>query len=146
MAGYSLFEIQKAIDTILIADATLLSLLGTSDENSVYDNPGQITDTVIYPYVVYTSNTAVPFDTKTSNGTDATITISAYSKSGDKEEVSSIIKRLHDLLHNAQLTVQDNDSLLCRWDEFSTIEIDDNDLEIYQGSIRFRAITTEVII
>lgn len=146
MAGYSVFEIQKAIDVILTADAPLLALLGTGDSDSIYDNPGQVDfKKVKFPIVVYTGNSAVPFDTKTDNGTEALIDITAWSRSGDKEEVSNITSQIHTLLHNANLTVANNHFILCQWDGAATIDVDDNDeLVTYQGIIRFRVLTDEV--
>jgi len=145
MGGYSLFEIQKAIDAILSVDTTLLAMLGTGTKASIYDNPSQaLQDNVDFPYIVYASNTAIPFDTKTFNGTEATITISAYSETGDKEEASNIIQRLHTLLHNQDLTVEDNNLVFCLWDGLSMVEPEDDDNLILQhGVIRFRIKTTE---
>lgn len=146
MAGYSVFKIQKAMDVILIADAPLLALLGTGDADSIYDNPGQVDfKTVKFPFVVYTGNQATPFDTKTDNGTEALIDITAWSRSGDKQEVSDIISQIHTLLHNVNLAVDNNHFILCQWDGASTIDLDDTDeLVNYQGVIRFRVLTDEV--
>ncbi len=143
MAGFSAFQIQKAIDTVLSNDATLLALLGTSDDDSIYDNTSQ-TENAIYPYIVYISNTLTPFDSKTFQGSDVTFTIGAYSESGDKEEASNILERIHTLLHNSSLTVDSNDFILCQWDGLSEILVDDrNELILIQGIIRFRILTKE---
>lgn len=146
MAGYSVFEIQRAMDAILIADAPLLALLGTGDANSIYDNPGQVDfKTVKFPIIVYTGNSATLFDTKTEQGTEALIDITTWSRSGDKEEVSNIKERIHTLLHNANLAVANNHFILCQWDGPSRIIPDDTDeLVTFLGLIRFRVLTDEV--
>lgn len=147
MAGYSVFEIQKAIDTILIADSTLLALLGTGDADSIYDNPGQVDEiNVKYPYVIYGDISMTPFDTKTNNGTEALINIEAWSQSGDKKEVLGIIERLHTLLHNVNLIVENNNFVLCQMDGSpSPVNVADTDeLIVYRGIIRFRVLTDEV--
>ncbi len=147
MAGYSVFEIQKAMDTILIADATLLALLGTGDALSIYDNPGQVDESnVKYPYVIYGDISMTPFDTKTNNGTEALINIEAYSRSGDKKEVLDINKRLHELLHNANLVVENNHFILCQVDSSPAAAsiVDTDELILYRGIIRFRVLTDEV--
>ena len=114
MSGFSLNDTKIAIDNILTGDATLLALLGDGI-NGIVDNTEQ-QGGLAYPYIVYSSSTAKPWDTKTSNGTEATFTLSAFSRSGDKVVVDAIIKRIHTLLHKADLNVSGNNTILCLWD------------------------------
>ena len=145
MAGYSAFDVQKAIDAIISSDITLLALLGTGDSDSIYDNPGQVnSDDAEYPFIVYLTNTSIDWSTKTYDGSNITITLATYSRTGDKEEASNILKRLHALLHNATLSVTDNNTVLIQWDGLSEINTDDTDeLVTIEGLIRFRILTTQ---
>lgn len=142
MAGYSAIEVQRAVHAILSVDSTLLAMLGTADLNSIYDNPSQ-DESVVFPYIVYESNSAQPFDTKTTNGSEVVMNIAVYSRSGDKEEATDILARIYTLLHSASLTVSGNDFILCRWDGLSVVEVDDTEENLmFRGIIRFRILTS----
>jgi len=145
MSGFSAFEIQTAIDNVLKADAALLALLGNGVD-SIVDNPFQEEKApLVFPILVYSSLESEPFDTKTFNGTDARVLITAYSQNSDKKETSNILKRVHDLLHKATLTVPDNKFVLCRWDGLSDIVRDDSDEGVnFRGDIRFKVLTQEI--
>lgn len=144
MSGYSAFEIQKAIDTVLKADATLLALLGNGAD-SILDNPFAAEIGVgLYPVLVYSTIDTTPFDTKTFNGTDASIVLTAYSRTAGKEETANILKQVHSLLNHATLVVEDNQFILCRWDGLSDIVRDDSDEGVnFRGDIRFKVLTQE---
>lgn len=144
MSGYSAFEIQEAIDVILAGDATLLALLGNGVD-SIVDNPFQEEmSKLIFPILVYSTIESSPFDTKTFEGTDASIILTAYSRTSDKEETASILFQVHFLLNHATLTVASNDFVLCRWDGLSDIVRDDSDEGVnFRGDIRFKVITQE---
>lgn len=142
MSGFALYDVQKAVDSILIADSTLTDMLGDG-VNGIVDN-GIQTTALTFPYMVYATNFSKPFDTKDTNGAETILTISIYSKTGDKEEVGAIMNRVHVLLHNADLTVSNNSHVLCRWDDLAEILVDDSDQgRINQGVIRFRVLTTQ---
>jgi len=144
VSGYSAFEVQKAIDAVLRVDATLLGLLGNGID-SILDNPNQAEMSVVqYPTLVYSSIELTPFDTKTFEGSDVTILITAYSRSGAKKETAAILKQVHSLLNHTTLTVEDNDFILCRWDGLSDIVKDDTDQGVlFRGDIRFKVLTQE---
>ena len=144
MSGYAAFEIQEAIDVILKNDATLLALLGNGAD-SILDNPFEAERGIgVYPVLVYSTIEASPFDTKTFQGTEATIVITAYSRTGNKKETASILKQVHSLLNHATLAVADNNFVLCRWDALSDIVIDDSAEGVnFRGDIRFQVKTTE---
>lgn len=140
MAGFDLFNVQKAIDSTLTGDSTLTNLLGDG-VNGILDN-GVQTNAITYPYIVYSGSSSQNWDTKSTNGSETIITLTAYSKTGDKEEISDIISRVHELLHNSTLTVSGTNFVLCRWDGLSEIFVDDSSQgRIHQGVIRFRVNT-----
>ena len=144
MSGYSAFEIQKAIDTVLKADAPLLALLGNGAD-SILDNPFAAEIGVgLYPVLVYSTIETTPFDTKTFQGTDGSVVLTAYSRSDSKEETAAILKQVHSLLNRATLVIEDNQFVLCRWDALSDIVRDDSDEGInFRGDIRFKVLTQE---
>ena len=144
MSGYAAFEIQEAIDLILKGDATLLALLGNGAD-SILDNPFEAEiDIGVYPVLVYSTIETSPFDTKTFQGTEAAIVITAYSRTGNKKETASILKQVHSLLNHATLEVADNNFVLCRWDALSDIVRDDSAEGVnFRGDIRFQVKTTE---
>ena len=144
MSGYAAFEIQQAIDVVLSGDATLLGLLGNGSD-SILDNPHIIEQSkLVFPILVYSSIELSPFDTKTFEGTDASILLTAYSRSSDKQETASILFQVHSLLNHTTLAVTNNQFVLCRWDGLSDIVIDDSDEGVlFRGDIRFKVITQE---
>lgn len=144
MSGYATFEIQEAIDAVLSVDPTLLALLGNGVE-SILDNPfGAEVGIGQYPVLVYSTIETTPFDTKTFEGTEATMVLTAYSRTSDKKETAAILKQVHQLLNHATLNVTDNDFILCRWDGLSDIVRDDSEQGVnFRGDIRFKVITQE---
>ena len=90
MSGFSLNDTKIAIDNILTGDATLLALLGDGI-NGIVDNTEQ-QGGLAYPYIVYSSSTAKPWDTKTSNGTEATLQAKYKKVRGIKWETSKQVR------------------------------------------------------
>jgi hypothetical protein len=142
MAGFSGFEVIKAIDAVVSADATLLAMLGAGTNAGIVSNPQE--SEPAFPYIVIGDYSASAWDTKDKNGAEVLATIHAWSQSGDPEQCSNILSRLHFLLHNAQLSVASNDFLLILWDGLTDIIKDNSDgLFTYHGVIRFKCITRE---
>ena len=140
MTGFAQYEAQKGIDAILIADSTLTNMLGDG-VNGIVDN-GVQSNNIAYPYIVYTSNSSQNFDTQTTIGAEGIITMSIFGIIGDKKLINDIMKQMHVLLHNANVTVDNNDFILCRWDGLASVLVDDsNEGRINHGVIRFRLLT-----
>ena len=57
-----------------------------------------------FPYIVVTIQSA-PFDTKTSNGMEHSMQVSAFSRSGSVSEVGDIRSAVYDLLHKGESNV-----------------------------------------
>lgn len=95
-------ETQKAIYAVLNGDATLTALLGSG---KIFDH---VPDNTSYPYAVLM---IFPFNDRgsyTTEGLNAQFQISTWvrgSGRGDKE-VQSIQKRIDELLHKANLTIE----------------------------------------
>jgi|DEB19_MinimDraft_3_1074340.scaffolds.fasta_scaffold00464_3 hypothetical protein len=140
MAAFSAFQIQKAIDAVLVADSTLLALLGSGTSASIVANPVQ--SNPVFPYVAYGDSLSSEWSTKSKAGAETTIDLHVFSQTGDQEQCAAIMDRLHTLLHFADLTVTGNSIVFIMWDSFATIQIDDTDERItFHGIIRFKAIT-----
>lgn len=90
-------EIQGAIYQRLIDYTPLASRV-----TAVYDD---VPEDKEFPYIVIGDDTAVPFDTDTSLGSEATITIHTWSRYPGKREVKEIQGALYDALVRYPLEV-----------------------------------------
>lgn len=90
----TMWEIQKAIYNLIVADTTLMGMIG----NRIYDEP--LTNNV-YPYIVLGNFTEISDNTLDGIGYDSTFTISIYSKPGSEGwyQAKSIYVRLNELLN-----------------------------------------------
>lgn len=90
-------EIQGAIYQRLIGYAPLTALV-----TAIYDD---VPEDKVYPYVVIGDDTAVPFDTDTSLGTEATITLHVWSRYPGMSETKRIQGALYEALARYPLAV-----------------------------------------
>lgn len=140
VSSYAAFALQKAIDVALSADATLLALLGSGNNECIISNPVQSHPPL--PYIVLGDHTSTSFDTKTRSGNETTLNLHVFSQSGDNEECSTIIDRIVTVLNYQNLTMTGQSLCLLRFDDFATIQIEDTDnLKTFHGILRFKAIT-----
>ena len=140
MSAFSAFQIQKAIDAVLTADATLLAMLGAGTSAGIVANPAQSNPS--FPFISYGDPIAVDWGTKSRAGADTTVDLHVFSQTGDPEQCANIIDRIHTLLNFADLTVSGNSLVFIKWDDFSTIQLESTDERItYHGITRFRAVT-----
>ena len=125
-------ETQKAIYALLNADATLTSLLGAS---KIFDH---VPDNTSYPYVVLM---IFPFSDRgsyTTEGLDTLFQVSTWvrgSGRGDKE-VQAIQKRIDELLHKANLSIEGWGIISLRRELIEIVTEEDNVTK--QGIQRFR--------
>ncbi len=93
----------------------LTSQLGVSPK--VYDFVPQA---AIYPYVVIGDVTSLPWDTKTEDGQEFTVTIHAFDKGAGKKSVQAIAENIYAALHQKESNIAPtgNTVILCRC-EFS---------------------------
>ncbi len=126
-------EIQGAIYQRLIDYTPLASRV-----TAVYDD---VPEDKEFPYIVIGDDTAVPFDTDTSLGTEATITIHTWSRYPGKREVKEIQGALYDALVRYPLEVADAVTLDLMPDyEESSL---DPDMETRHGISRFRLLMSD---
>jgi hypothetical protein len=138
-------EIQKAIYNELISDSALSSLLAKNVNNSslpaIYDSVPQVKDSGSdkpFPYITMGDDTLLDWDTDTSNGKEATITIHVWSRYRGKTETKTIQGAIYDVLHLSKINVSGYDTVQCL-SEFSETFLDPDGLTRH-GVQRFRLI------
>ena len=125
------FALQSTIYSTLNNDNTLTSTLGAG----VFD---EVTEGTTYPFVAIGEDTVTDFGTKTEDGGQFTINIHVWSQYTGSKETKNIMDRIHDLLHDSNLSVTGFNLVNLRF-EFSDI-LRDPDVITRHGVMRFRAI------
>lgn len=129
MADHS-FALQTAIYTALSSDTALSNMI-----TGVYDD---VPEGTAYPYVVIGEDTAINNGTKTLDGLQYTVTLHAWSQYRGRKEVKEIMARVYEILHNADLSVN-NASLVNIRQEFTDSVVDADGITRH-GVMRFRAV------
>jgi hypothetical protein len=137
--------IQKAIFDQLMADAPLKALLAKNvtdkTKAAIYDavpEPKDAGSDLPFPYVTIGDDTMLDWDTDTSVGKEATITIHSWSRYRGRLQVKDIQGAIYDALHLSQLIVDGYDTVLCL-SEYSESILDPDGLTRH-GVQRFRLI------
>lgn len=124
------FPFQQAIFSALNVSAV------TSDLScGVFDDVPQ---NASYPYIVLGEETAIDFSVKDIQGGEFTVNIHVWSQYKGSKETKQIMDKIHDLLHNINLTVTGFNLINLRF-EFSDIMRDPDGITRH-GVMRFRAI------
>ena len=129
-------EVQKAIFDKLSTDTALSALVA-----GVYDAVPQPADSgsdLQFPYVTIGEDTALDWDTDTSVGKGATLTIHSWSRYRGRTEVKQIQGAIYEALHLSNLSVFGYTTVLCL-SEFSESMLDPDGLTRH-GVQRFRII------
>lgn len=144
------WEVQKALLVALRADSALTALLadhryaGSPTVSAVYDLVEQADapeSDADFPYVVIGDFTAAEYDTDDVSGQEHTVTLHIWSRYRGQKEVKQIMGAIHDALHKATLTVENNHTVFCYF-EFSE-SLPDPDPRTQHGVVRFRIATQE---
>lgn len=130
----SLYAVQAAIKTSLLADATFTASVGTR----VYDH---VPDSPTFPFVTVGESTAIPFDTKDLTGMEQTVTLHVWSRYRGRKEVKDIMAAAYDVLNRGTLSVSGHVFHDCTF-EFADTFVDPDGLT-YHGVARYRVITQE---
>ena len=134
MSSDSQWPLQQAVYGALTGDAAVQALLG---------NPARVFDHVpqdsAFPYVVVGEATSGPFDTKTEDGLDQTLTIHTWSRYRGLKETKEIMAAVADALDDQALAVSGHDLVLLRL-TFGATVLDPDGLTRH-GVQRFRAVT-----
>lgn len=128
-------ELQKAIFDALKGDAALTALLGGA---KIHD---QAPANVAFPYITFGRTSIYDWSTGTESGTEQLFTLHVWSKAKGKKEALDIMERAKALLHDQALALDEHALVNCRL-EFADARHDD-DLSVYHGLLRFRAVVEE---
>ena len=134
MTADSQWALQQAVFTALSGDAALQALVGNPAR--VYD---QVPQDAAFPYVVVGEVTARPFDSKTEDGMEQTVTVHSWSRYRGLKETKQIMAAVVDALDRQALGVTGHDLVLLRF-EFSQTFLDPDGLTRH-GVQRLRALT-----
>jgi len=135
--------IQAGIYTRLTGYTALTTVLGGS---KVYDHVPQGTAA---PYVVIGEDTAVEFDTKTSNGWETTLTIHCWDfEAAGRKSVKTIMGHIYDALHKNEANITATGFSVvycyCEYQEsFQDTTVEGALDHYYHGVLRFRVYITE---
>lgn len=133
MTGAS--ELQKAIFDALKAEAALVALLGGA---RIYDRaPAK----AVFPYITFGRTSIYDWSTGTESGTEQLFTLHVWSKAKGKKETLEIMEAAKARLHDQPLALASQALVNCRL-EFAEARHDD-DLDVYHGLLRFRAVVEQ---
>ena len=124
------FQLQTAIYTALNVSA-ITTTLGCG----VYD---EVIEGNTYPFISLGEETTIDYSTMTAVGSETTINIHIWSQYKGSKQTKEILDKIHDLLHDINLTVTGFNLINLRF-EYSDI-MRDTDGVTRHGVMRFRAI------
>ena len=136
------WELQKAINALLTADATLATLLGGTVR--LYD---AVPENAELPYIEFGGAGILewgtdPADDRSGDGEEHTLTFHVWSSYEGKKEVSLVQRRMHELLHDKTSLDLDGHTLVnLRFLMSDTVR--DPDGQAFHGISQFRAVTEE---
>lgn len=133
-----------------------MTLAANAIQKGVYDRlKAQLADVAVYdhvpqgvaaPYIVIGNDTSIPWDTKTEDGQEITLTIHAWDYlSAGRKSVKTIMQRIYAALHRqeASVSVSGHALILMRCEYAETFQDTAAASEAdhyYHGVMRFRAL------
>lgn len=126
-------ELQAAVFAALSADLPLAGLLGGA---KVFDH---VPANSAIPYITFGGTSIYDWSTGTEDGAEQLFTLHVWSKARGKSESLAIMERARVVLHDVPLELGDHHLINLRL-EFSDVRLDE-DLDVYHGLLRFRAVT-----
>jgi hypothetical protein len=120
---------------IAIYNALNVSAITSTLSCGVYD---EVIEGNSYPFITLGEENSLDYSTKDLDGTDVTINLHIWSRYKGSKETKEIMDKIHDLLHNSNLSVSGFNLINLRF-EFSDI-LRDPDGVTRHGVMRFRAI------
>jgi len=125
---------QFALQTT-IYNALNVSAITTTLSCGVYD---EVIEGNTYPFITLGEETTIDYSTKTATGSETTINIHIWSQYKGSKQTKQIMDKVHDLLHDIDLTVTGFNLINLRF-EYSDIMRDPDGITRH-GVMRFRAI------
>ena len=125
------FQLQSAVYSALNVSAITSTL-----SCGVYD---EVIEGNSYPFITLGEETAIDYSTNNLVGAETTINIHVWSRYKGSKETKEILDKIHDLLHDVNLSVTGVNLINLRF-EYSDIMRDPDGITRH-GVMRFRAIT-----
>ena len=135
MTADSQLALQASVLTALRSTGALTALLGNGS-NGVLDH---VPENTAYPYVVIGESRGRPFDTKTEQGMEQTLTIHSWSRYRGMKELKEIMAAVVAALDRQSLSIVGHSLVLLQF-ESSETQLDRDGLTRH-GLQRFRALT-----
>lgn len=132
--------LQAAIYDLLSADTAISSLVA-----GVYDDVPQGSDTgssADFPYITIGEAVHTAWDTDTSRGDDASITVHVWSRYPGRAETKQIQGAIYDALHRSNLAVTGYATVGVDWEQSESFL--DTDGETRHGVQTFRILLDEI--
>ena len=128
-------DLQKAVFAALSGDAAIVVALGGP---KVIDHAPA---NVAFPYITFGRTSIYDWSTGTEVGSEQLFTLHVWSKAKGKQEAQNIMELARARLHDQPLALDSHALVNCRL-EFAEVRYDD-DLAVYHGLLRFRAVVEE---
>ena len=125
-------ELQKAVFTALGGDASVAAAVGSR----IFDHAPA---NVAFPYIAFGRTSLYDWSTGTESGTEQLFTLHVWSKAKGKKETLDIMEAARAALDDQALDLAGHRLVNMRL-EFSEARYDE-DLSVYHGLLRFRAVT-----
>lgn len=126
-------ELQKAVFAALANDAALIGALGGA---KIYDDAPVHAG---FPYVTFGLTSVYDWSTSTESGAEQLFTLHVWSKAHGKAEALKIMEAMRAALDEESLTLDSHHLVSLRF-EYAEVRFDD-DLIVYHGLLRYRALT-----
>ena len=125
-------DLQKALFEALKGDAALISALGGA---KLFDHAPA---SVAFPYITFGRTSVYDWSTCTESGTEQLFTLHVWSKARGKAETLAIMEIVRQRLGGGALAL-DGRHLVNLTFEFAEARFDE-DLSVYHGLLRYRAV------
>ena len=131
MSGEASWALQKAVYDALTANTDLTAVV-----SGVYDH---VPADTAFPYVTIGETTIADWSSKSFDGQVHALTLHIWSRARGRKEVKEIMALLYDTLHDASLSVEDQELVNIRFDFGQTL-LDADGFTVH-GIQRYRAVT-----
>jgi hypothetical protein len=126
------WALQQAVYATLIASSEVQAVVGTR----VYD---MVPREAVFPYLVVGDDDESNADTKTEQGSEHALTVTAWSRAGGREEVKLAAEAVRSALDGAALALSGHVLIDIRY--LSAQFLRESDGQTFRAVIKFRAVT-----